>query len=114
MRYTFAILLASSFIMGCSQSGNETSTTTNSGNESSASEQEQPKTVNVHCPIMGGDVTADGGTVTWNGKLIGFCCSGCDKKWEKLSDEEKAQKLADADKEHGDHDHEHDHDHEKS
>lgn len=50
-------------------------------------------TVNARCPIMGGKVTEDGGTVQWDGKTIGFCCDGCDEKWLALSEEEKAEKL---------------------
>lgn len=53
-------------------------------------------TVNQTCPIMGGKVTSDGGTVEWNGKLIGFCCPGCEPKWEKLTDNQKTEKLAEA------------------
>lgn len=51
-------------------------------------------TYNQVCPIMGGEVTAEGGTVEWDGKTIGFCCDGCDEKWEALSEDEKAEKLA--------------------
>ena len=64
-------------------------------------------TVNDHCPIMGGDVTSKGGTAEWNGKTIGFCCPGCAPKWEALSDEQKAEKLAAADSAEGDHDLDH-------
>ena len=70
--------------------------------------------VNDHCPIMGGEVTADGGQAVWNGQVIGFCCPECQPAWEKLSDEEKSAKLAKAgdhspedghSHDHGDHDH---------
>lgn len=53
---------------------------------------------NENCPIMGHAVTADGGSVAWNGKTIGFCCEGCKPEFEKLSDEDKTAKLAEADK----------------
>lgn len=52
--------------------------------------------VNVTCPIMGGKVTPDGGSTTWNDQLIGFCCDSCIPEWDELSDEQKAKKLADA------------------
>jgi len=54
--------------------------------------------VNTKCPIMGGKV--DPATVpanltrTFQGKKVGFCCGGCPSQWDKLSDEEKAKKLA--------------------
>jgi hypothetical protein len=72
-------------------------------------------TVNEYCPIMGGKVSEDGGTVEWNDKTIGFCCDGCDEKWLALSDEEKAEKLAaaqvkaESDTGHDDHHGEHEH-----
>lgn len=54
--------------------------------------------VNTVCPIMGGEVQPDGGSVVWNGTTIAFCCEGCAPKWVKLSDEGKAAKLAAANK----------------
>ena len=61
--------------------------------------------VNKHCPIMGGEVTEEGGQIGWNGNTVGFCCPGCIDKWIALSEDDKAAKLASADKEHGDHEH---------
>lgn len=64
------------------------------------------ETVNTVCPIMGGKVAPDGGTAEWDGKVVGFCCPGCEPKWEALTDEQKAEKLAEAESgDHGDHDH---------
>ncbi|MEE2843174.1 MAG: hypothetical protein VX761_01545 [Planctomycetota bacterium] len=53
--------------------------------------------VNQLCPIMGSAITDDGGTTEYNGKLVGFCCAGCDRPWSELSDADKAAKLAAAD-----------------
>jgi len=76
---------------------------------------------NSHCPIMGSEVTDDGGRVTWDDETIGFCCPSCIEKWNALSAEEKAEKLASADSTdsdghdhgehegHGEHGDEHDH-----
>jgi hypothetical protein len=72
-------------------------------------------TVNEYCPIMGGKVSEDGGTVQWNDETIGFCCDGCDEKWLAFSDEEKAEKLAaakakaESDTSHDEHQGEHEH-----
>ena len=52
--------------------------------------------INKVCPIMGGKVTPEGGSTTWNDELIGFCCASCIPDWNELSDEEKASKLAEA------------------
>ena len=49
---------------------------------------------NTVCPIMGHEVTDDGGRVEFGGKTVGFCCPGCIEKWEALSDEDKAAKLS--------------------
>lgn len=53
--------------------------------------------VNVQCPIMGtkidpAKVPANLTKVYKSGK-IGFCCGECPGMWDKLSDEDKAQKL---------------------
>ena len=62
--------------------------------------------VNTHCPVMGSEVTADGGSVDFGGKTVGFCCPGCIDDWNKLSDDDKTAKLASAGKEKADtHDH---------
>ncbi|MCA9203966.1 MAG: hypothetical protein KDA55_05075 [Planctomycetales bacterium] len=75
---------------------------------------------NEVCPILGGPVDPEAGVSHWNGKEIGFCCAPCQPKWEKLSEAQKADKLATAmqsstangdsashahDDEHGSHDH---------
>ena len=59
--------------------------------------------VNALCPIMGHEIAAAGGTTTWNGQTIGFCCDGCLPKWNKLSEDGKAAKIAEPSK--TDHDH---------
>jgi len=38
---------------------------------------------NKVCPVMGNKIDPDGPTVEYNGKLYGFCCPGCDAKFEK-------------------------------
>jgi len=102
------------FLIGCSQPADTTSVETSPA----AAPEAAPDTYNEYCPIMGGKVTAEGGTAEWDGKLIGFCCDGCEPKWEELSDEEKAVKLAEAAEKGGagmpmDHDHM-DHEHENN
>jgi YHS domain-containing protein len=36
---------------------------------------------NSVCPVMGNPVDLDGEKVEYNGKLIAFCCSGCEDKF---------------------------------
>lgn len=56
-----------------------------------ADEHEHP--INAKCPIMGGK-SKHTVTVKWGEKTVGFCCPPCIKKWNALSDEAKASKLA--------------------
>lgn len=96
---SLAVPLATA-IVGCNQS-TPTDAAVN-GSQSVAA-----ATVNAYCPIMGGKVSPDANTVEWNGKVVGFCCDGCDEKFVALSDDEKAEKLAEAEaKSEDDSDHE--------
>jgi YHS domain-containing protein len=36
---------------------------------------------NTVCPVLGNKVSENVKPVEYNGKLIGFCCPGCDKKF---------------------------------
>jgi len=45
---------------------------------------------NKVCPVKGEEIDADAPTVEYNGKTIGFCCPGCDSKFQK--DPEKYMK----------------------
>lgn len=38
---------------------------------------------NKVCPVMGNAVNPKAPTVEYNGKTIGFCCAGCDAKFQK-------------------------------
>lgn len=45
---------------------------------------------NKVCPVKGEEVDSEVPTVEYNGKVIGFCCPGCDSKFQK--DPEKYMK----------------------
>ena len=45
---------------------------------------------NKVCPVKGEETEADAPTFEYNGKIIGFCCPGCDSKFQK--DPEKYMK----------------------
>ena len=51
---------------------------------------------NTRCPIMGGPVKPGGGSAVHGDKKVGFCCPGCITAWNRLTDSEKAAKLAKA------------------
>jgi YHS domain-containing protein len=38
---------------------------------------------NERCPVMGGKIDKEANTVEYDGKTYGFCCNGCDKKFQK-------------------------------
>lgn len=50
--------------------------------------------VNKMCPIKGGEVDAESPTRPFKGVTIGFCCPGCEGKWDKKTDDEKMALLA--------------------
>jgi len=66
------------------------------------SEQKMEKSnsavVNTKCPMMGGKVdpkkVPEKLVRKFKDQAVGFCCAGCPEKWDKLSDEDKAKKLA--------------------
>ena len=59
---------------GCCASGKDTA--------KEESEVSMKKEIwNAVCPVKGMEVDPDSPTVEYNGKLIGFCCPGCDKKF---------------------------------
>lgn len=51
---------------------------------------------NELCPMVPAHEADPDVTVRWDGKTIAMCCKGCIGKWEALSDDEKATKLAGA------------------
>jgi len=64
-------------------------------------EPEGPKTVavvNGKCPMMGDTLNKaavpEKMVREFNGQKVGFCCPPCMPKWDALSDEDKAAKLA--------------------
>lgn len=50
--------------------------------------------VNKVCPIKGGEVDAESPTRQFKGVTIGFCCQGCEGKWDKKTDDERMALLA--------------------
>ena len=57
--------------------------------------------VNTNCPIMSGSklnpekITPDL-IREFKGQKVGFCCAGCPRKWDGLSDADKEKALAKA------------------
>jgi hypothetical protein len=53
--------------------------------------------VNHRCPIMGSPLdrgkVREGLTRRFRGRKVGFCCAGCPKAWDKLSEQEKESRL---------------------
>ncbi|MFG0318085.1 MAG: hypothetical protein ACF8XB_12485 [Planctomycetota bacterium JB042] len=53
----------------------------------------EPVLLNEDCPFMGTEVDPELTSAYRDGE-VGFCCPGCKKKWDALSDAEKAARLA--------------------
>ena len=49
--------------------------------------------VNKVCPIKGNEVDKESPTRQFKGQTIGFCCPGCEGKWDAKADEEKIALL---------------------
>lgn len=60
----------------------------------------KPKFANTRCPIMGSPINPDKVSKDlirdYKGQKVAFCCQGCPQQWDKLSDTQKAAKLAKA------------------
>lgn len=56
-------------------------------------ETDSTKIFNTVCPVMGDEVDPEVKTVTYNGKVYGFCCKGCIKKFSN-NPEKYAAKLS--------------------
>jgi YHS domain-containing protein len=52
-------------------------------NMEKSSESSSAQIWNKVCPVKGEEIDADAPTVDYNGKTIGFCCPGCELKFEK-------------------------------
>ncbi|PKL82790.1 MAG: hypothetical protein CVV24_08335 [Ignavibacteriae bacterium HGW-Ignavibacteriae-3] len=49
----------------------------------SGKEQTSLQIWNTVCPVQGAEVDTETPTVEYKGKVIGFCCPGCDAKFKK-------------------------------
>ena len=52
------------------------------------------RAVNDRCPIRGEEIDSETQMRVWRGHAIGFCCPGCDTKWDAKPDAEKDAFLA--------------------
>ena len=77
-----ALLVAAFALVGCNKETKTTSASTNMG------------AMNTTCPFSGRPVDANANTVSYKGQAVGFCCNGCSGKFDKMSDAEKAAKMA--------------------
>lgn len=82
-------LLAVTLVAGCNN--NKSDANAQSGQNASMG------VVNTHCPMQPGSaVNPNAPTAEWQGQKVGFCCPGCANAWSKLSDAQKAERLANA------------------
>lgn len=91
--FTRTLLIASvaslSLLGACANKGACCDTTANAAAKSDGS----VAVVNTMCPVGGDDFETKTRPTdlarTWNGTSIGFCCEGCVKQFDKMSDEKK-------------------------
>ena len=62
--------------------------------EPKAASPASPAILNDVCPVSGEKLDPAGATADFEGWTIGFCCSMCAAKWEKLNEDEKYQFAA--------------------
>jgi YHS domain-containing protein len=77
----------------CSTGSHSCCGTKESNSEASMEKNEGTEVVQIWnkvCPVKGEEIDADAPTFEYNGKVIGFCCPGCDTKFQK--DPEKYMK----------------------
>ena len=85
MKHALVIaLVAMTALVGCNS---------DEGGESAAPTVEV-NLVNTHCPIMGNEVTDDGGRTDYKEGTVGFCCPGCIDTFNALDDAAKDKALA--------------------
>ncbi len=67
-----------------SQEKNKTNREVVSKSDSKVVKQVETKKIwNAYCPVMGEPVDPEVQTVEYKGKIIGFCCKSCIKKFKK-------------------------------
>ncbi len=49
--------------------------------------------VNQYCPVMLEDPVDPELTREWNGQKVGFCCEGCLKDWNAMTDAQKGDAV---------------------
>jgi len=64
------------------------------GADSSSPAAAAAGTINDRCPIAGQPVDLAADTAEWQGGTVGFCCNGCAARWDDMSDDERAARIA--------------------
>ena len=70
-----------------------------SGKPADKAPDEKIEFANVRCPIMTGSVIDPENVPAdlireFDGKKVAFCCAGCPAAWDRLTHDEKQEKLA--------------------
>lgn len=85
-----ALLVAGTLLAGAAEPGHPD----HHALESTQPNPQPAKAVNDRCPIQGEEIDEETPMHQWRGHSIGFCCPGCDKKWDVKPDAEKDAFLA--------------------
>jgi hypothetical protein len=84
----FVTAIALATLAGCASSKKEAAADT-----AAAPKQANMGIVNTKCPMMLSHPAGTKVTVDYNGQKVGLCCAGCVGGWNKLTAEQKAEKL---------------------
>jgi outer membrane lipoprotein SlyB len=79
-------------LTGCSSAKKDAAADTKA--PAAAPKQASMGVVNSKCPMMLSHPSTAKTTCDYNGQKVGFCCGDCVAGWNKLTDAQKAEKLA--------------------
>ena len=92
-----ALVLAGATVIGCDKPQESTRGVGDSHDDHDAGEK--VAVMKSKCPIMSDNAVDPKGVSanlvrTFKGKKVGFCCGGCPAAWDKLTGDQRNEKLA--------------------
>ena len=91
-----SLLVGTAVILsGCCCSDHHDEENCNPGKAPAGATVSPAGTVNLYCVVVPRDlIGADAATTEWRGEKVGFCCSHCVTKWNKMTESERDTKVA--------------------
>ena len=88
-----AMLVAALFLGACSSDSKKSDTKNTTTTTSPATKSGSMGVMNSKCPMTGEEVDSTSPTMDYKSGKVAFCCPGCEGKFSKLSDADKAAKV---------------------